>query len=563
MGRLKTWYKNLIFRKKVLLSHVAVSLIPVIILGFFCYAQTRSLLIQREREGLHETLEQSRLTLDSAMDRYANVLNGVVWDSKIKAALAVRYENNFEMYQTYRDVIDPAIAKMRSLYPDISRLTIYSSNPSLYPHGDVLKKAEFDDPLWGEILDYNIHWRTVDSERLELMCRIYDTGNRDANLVYLSIDYQSVFGYLSSLFQDNYGVLVTDGLGQAVYSFGCFDGEAGESPLTAGQLREGGAPLEKYVLETAALAKDGWEIHLYRPLGTVSAAASSITGLILIAAVLCLLLIFWASYLLTGSVVRPLTELIDNIEQIEDGALTVSVENTSSDEIGHLIRSFSDMVQRLNHMVNEVYKSKIAQQEYEMKALQAQINPHFLYNSLSLINWKAIMSDQPEISEMAQLLSTFYRTTLNKGKSVTTVAGEWDNTCSYVRIQNMLHSGKYVTELKIDPAMMEYEILNLLLQPLVENALVHGLDHKEGTDPKQLWVLGKMEEDCLLFEVCDNGCGIPENEIAGILHADSKGYGVQNVNHRMQLYYGPQYGLQISSRPGLGTRVTVRIPRCG
>lgn len=100
------------------------------------------------------------------------------------------------------------------------------------------------------------------------------------------------------------------------------------------------------------------------------------------------------------------------------------------------------MVDRLNYMVNENYKSRIAQKEYEMKALQAQINPHFLYNSLSLINWKAIMAGQEEISQMAQLLSTFYRTTLNKGKNITTVKGEWDNTCSYVQIQNLMHSGK-------------------------------------------------------------------------------------------------------------------------
>lgn len=119
-----------------------------------------------------------------------------------------------------------------------------------------------------------------------------------------------------------------------------------------------------------------------------------------------------------------------------------------------------------------------------MKALQAQINPHFLYNSLSLINWKAIMADQQEISEMAQLLSTFYRTTLNKGKSVTTVKGEWDNTSSYIRIQSIMHSGKFQVEQQVEESMMKYEMLNLILQPLVENAIGHGLDHKEGRDRK-------------------------------------------------------------------------------
>lgn len=560
MKKIGKWYKNLKFRKKVLLSHLTVSLIPVIILGIFCYFQTRSLLIRREREVLRETLEQSILSLDSTLDRYVNVMNNIVWDTNIRGALATRYANNLEMYLMYRDVIDPSITKTRSLYPDIRLLTLYSSNPALFSHGDILKKTEPDDPQWEGIRDYKIHWKTAENERLDLICRIYDRGNQDINIVHMSLDYQAVFGYLSGIFSDNYGIMIANGGAEPVYSFELFDGTAGVKGLYLEDIREETGIREHYVMEQGILPSSGWTMYLYRPLRTVSSSAISITGLIVTAVLLCLLIILSVSVSLTHSVVRPLDELIRNIEQIEEGDLTVSVRNDSTDEIGHLIQSFSDMVERLNYMVNEVYKSKIAQQEYEMKALQAQINPHFLYNSLSLINWKAIMADQTEISEMAQLLSTFYRTTLNKGKNITTVKGEWDNTCSYVRIQNMLHSGKIDTMLEIDPEIMDYEILNLLLQPLVENAIVHGLDHKEGTERKKLCVTGKADEDSLIFEVYDNGCGIPEGEAENILNAHSKGYGLRNVNHRIQLYYGAEYGLSIASRPNAGTRVSLRIP---
>lgn len=560
MKKIGKWYKNLKFRKKVLLSHLTVSLIPVIILGIFCYFQTRSLLIRREREVLRETLEQSILSLDSTLDRYVNVMNNIVWDTNIRGALATRYANNLEMYLMYRDVIDPSITKMRSLYPDIRQLTLYSSNPALFSHGDILKKTEPDDPQWEGIRDYKIHWKTAENERLDLICRIYDRGNQDINIVHMSLDYQAVFGYLSGIFSDNYGIMIANGGAEPVYSFELFDGTAGVKGLYLEDIREETGIREHYVMEQGILPSSGWTMYLYRPLRTVSSSAISITGLIVTAVLLCLLIILSVSVSLTHSVVRPLDELMRNIEQIEEGDLTVSVRNDSTDEIGHLIQSFSDMVERLNYMVNEVYKSKIAQQEYEMKALQAQINPHFLYNSLSLINWKAIMADQTEISEMAQLLSTFYRTTLNKGKNITTVKGEWDNTCSYVRIQNMLHSGKIDTMLEIDPEIMDYEILNLLLQPLVENAIVHGLDHKEGTERKKLCVTGKADEDSLIFEVYDNGCGIPEGEAENILNAHSKGYGLRNVNHRIQLYYGAEYGLSIASHPNAGTHVSLRIP---
>ncbi|HIT65340.1 MAG TPA: histidine kinase, partial [Candidatus Ventrimonas merdavium] len=190
-----------------------------------------------------------------------------------------------------------------------------------------------------------------------------------------------------------------------------------------------------------------------------------------------------------------------------------------------------------------------------------QINPHFLYNSLSLINWKAIMAGQEEIGEMARLLSVFYRTTLNKGKNVIDVKGEWDNTCSYIRIQNMMHSQKLTVRTQIDEGMFSYQMLNLLLQPLVENAIAHGLDHKTGEGERILEVTGREEETDLVFTVSDNGCGIPLESLSEILTAESKGYGVQNVHHRIQLFYGNAYGLSYESQPGVGTRVTVRIPK--
>ncbi len=380
-------------------------------------------------------------------------------------------------------------------------------------------------------------------------------------MVYMELDYQEVFGWLSGLFEDHYGVAIANGGASPAYSFTISgDGEGADS-LSLPELSCGAPCLKEYVLEQRGIPANGWNVYLYRPLRAVSSSAISITFLIVAAVGICLAVILGASMLLAKSVVLPLTHLIHNIDQIAGENLTVVVREESKDEIGHLIQSFSQMMERLDTLVNEVYKSKIAQQEYEMKALQAQINPHFLYNSLSLINWKAIMADQKEISEMAQLLSTFYRTTLNKGKSVTTVKGEWDNTCSYIRIQSIMHSGKFEVEQHVEEGMMGCEMLNLILQPLVENAIGHGLDHKEGNGRKKLWVLGREAGGCLEFEVKDNGRGISEEGLKAALKSNSKGYGLQNVNNRIRLYYGEGYGLQIESRPGEGTKVLVRIPK--
>lgn len=249
------------------------------------------------------------------------------------------------------------------------------------------------------------------------------------------------------------------------------------------------------------------------------------------------------------------------MKQIEKGDLTVTVTHSSQDEIGDVIGQFGDMVHNLQEMINEVYKSKIAQQEYEMKALQAQINPHFFYNSLSLINSKAILVGQEDISEMAQLLSTFYRTTLNKGKNMITVKDEIENTISYMKIQQMMHSNSFDLSIIVDDQILGHTMINLLLQPLVENAINHGIDHKEDRERGLVTIIGKQADNDLLFTISDNGNGMEPEILETILTTKTAGYGVQNVHHRIKLAYGEAYGLSYTSKLGKGTTVEVRIPK--
>lgn len=564
MKAVKKWYRELTFRRKVWFSFLSVSLIPVMVLGTFTYFQTRQLLIQREEKVVRETLKQSVISLNAALEICENAMENMVWDAMIKQTLERKYKNNYEMYLAYRDVVDPVILRIRNLNPQVKRITIYSSNETLYSHGDNMRKIERLEKLPEGIEDYKIHWETEENRRLEMYCGIYTKSESDRNVVYLDVDYDRVFGYLSGLFQEDYGVLVADELGNSVFSCWKFRDEAAGYGLTADEILEEKSSLGRYVIYEESIPANGWKIWLYRPLKVVSASAWSITALVFMVILLCVGIILTASYALTDSVVRPLKELIRNMDQIKEGHLMVDIQGDDKDEIGRLILRFSDLMSRLDCMVNEVYKSKILQQQYELRALQAQINPHFFYNSLSLINWKAIMAGQEEISEMSQLLSTFYRTTLNKGKNITRVKSEWDNTCSYARIQNLLHSGRLSLKMELEPGIEEYEILNLLLQPLVENAIVHGLDHKTDGGEKILEVSGREEEGRLVFVVRDNGCGIQEEELDGILTAESKGYGVQNVHNRIQLYYGTDYGLAFESCQGgelSGTKVTVRIPK--
>jgi two-component system sensor histidine kinase YesM len=248
------------------------------------------------------------------------------------------------------------------------------------------------------------------------------------------------------------------------------------------------------------------------------------------------------------------------MEEVKKGNRALMVVSDSKDEIGGLIRGFGSMLAEINRLIKENYENKLSLRKAEMKALQAQINPHFLYNSLSLINWKAIEAGADDISELTLALSSFYRTSLNHGKNVLSVQGEIENVKSYIKIQSFMHDNSFDTVIDVDEDILEYETLNLLLQPLVENAIDHGIDMKE--DGRGfIKIIGRQTAKTIVITVEDNGVGMDQETANRIITFKSKGYGVANVNQRIELFYGKPYGLRISSEPGKGTKCTITIPK--
>ena len=224
-----------------------------------------------------------------------------------------------------------------------------------------------------------------------------------------------------------------------------------------------------------------------------------------------------------------------------------------------LVRTFTRMMDEINKLISQVYEAKIKLQKTEMKALQAQINPHFLYNSLSIINWKALEADNEEISRITLALSTYYRTSLNKGETMTIAANEIRNIDAYLQIQLIMHDNSFQVIKEIQEDALSYSVPKLILQPLVENAIEHGLDVSE-KEEKWLKISVCKEKDALIMAVEDNGMGMSEEQAKSIITYRSKGYGVRNVNDRITLLYGEEYHLRVKSRQGEGCRIEIVIP---
>jgi len=218
------------------------------------------------------------------------------------------------------------------------------------------------------------------------------------------------------------------------------------------------------------------------------------------------------------------------------------------------------MLHRLNEVIQESYASKVTQKDAELRALQAQITPHFLYNTLSFVNWKALRSEEHDISHIVVALSKFYRTALNKGGQIITVRDEFENIKSYLEIMLIMKNYSFDVIYEIDEQVYSYQMINLVLQPLVENAIQHGIDKKEA-GRGQLKLAAYLGDETVVFTVADNGNGIPEQLIGSLITSQSSGYGLKNVNERIQLKFGEQYGITVSSTIGEGTVMKITIPK--
>ncbi len=272
------------------------------------------------------------------------------------------------------------------------------------------------------------------------------------------------------------------------------------------------------------------------------------------------------SLLISIGISRPVQQLAAAMKRVEDGDLKVKVKFRSSNEISILGNSFNRMILRINFLIDRVYEVEILQKEAEIKALQSQINPHFLYNTLAVIDSLATVKQEKEISAITQMLADIFRYSTS-GNDLATIEEEINQIQRYLNIQQYRYGEDLRWQFIIDPSVRECKIIKLLLQPIVENSVLHGIQ-KAGTI--KVIVLPKGSNLSIVVE--DNGVGMNDSELQSLLQRLEHSYrtrgksengshiGLANVNSRIKSFYGERFGLNIISGTGLGTKVTVMIP---
>ncbi len=279
-----------------------------------------------------------------------------------------------------------------------------------------------------------------------------------------------------------------------------------------------------------------------------------------------MVLAFIAALFFTKSIANPLKKLRRLMRKAEEGDLNVRFNYNGRDEIGQLGDSFNRMIDEIRNLIEMVYVEQKSKREAELKTLQAQIKPHFLYNTLDTIQWMAQVHKADDIVEVVDALTKLFRIGINKGNEMISVKEELEHIKSYLIIQKIRYEEKLDYEISFEDSILEYKVIKLILQPLVENAIYHGVKEKRGTG--KIYITVEKHEKGICLSISDNGAGMSEarlQEIQAMLNSDNlgnrnPGYGTFNVQNRIRLSFGNQYGLSFTSKAGEGTTVRVFHP---
>ena len=557
---MKKWiqkYKDLKYRYKLTIMMILCSLIPVCVISG--YTQIRTIQIMREKEqiGLEQVLEQSVNSIDNRIQIYTNLINYLTYSSDLREIMEKECSSDYEAYLAYTEIADPMFTMPQLYHEEIRSITLYAENIQV-EHGNTLAPLSVaQNQTWYSKINEKgtVQWLVKQGNKKEILAvrKFYRQDSIQAMLV-LTLDYNRVLEPFADLLTENRGGLILDEQGNVVYSGYRMDAPYKPDKETSlNYLKEHYVCIEKKIEDTK------WNFCLYQPKEELEKSVWTLLLGNIPVRLLCLLLILLLGYFFSRKMVERLEQLTENMNQINLGLRKVTVVSQSKDEIGVLVRTFTRMMDEINKLISQVYEAKIKLQKTEMKALQAQINPHFLYNSLSIINWKALEADNEEISRITLALSTYYRTSLNKGETMTIAANEIRNIDAYLQIQLIMHDNSFQVIKEIQEDALSYSVPKLILQPLVENAIEHGLDVSE-KEEKWLKISVCKEKDALIMAVEDNGMGMSEEQAKSIITYRSKGYGVRNVNDRITLLYGEEYHLRVKSRQGEGCRIEIVIP---
>jgi two-component system, sensor histidine kinase YesM len=566
-------------RRKLSLIMLVTTLVPLLLLGGFAFQSASKATEEKTKQAGIDTLLQMKSNLLYIVQDIENISIFLIGEREIQhfissegedGAAKARLQGMISNLVSSKDYILDISIYMQEQQPVISSSTIYES--------ELLSKVslhEVKEKVWTDLyslenyagrqnavsfirplrstFNYQQHlgWIviTVNEQVVSRSWNSHQLGGGQAQLALmnaggtiLSSTEKAWLGRpLDQLFSEM-------SIGFAVDEAGAFTYGTGKDRKTVMYVREPGWTLMGILPYEQYRAQNQYILQLTAAAVVLSVVATSVIGLMFI-----------------RGVTKPLQALARLLAKLDPNEALPTYPVATGDEIGRLAESYNLLGKHIEKLKKQLIRGEARKKEADMRALQAQINPHFLYNTLSSIHWIALMNEEKRIADMVGSLSDFLRFSLNKGKEFCLIQQEIAHIENYVRVQSIRFPDKFDVDYSMGPELSNTYMLKLLLQPLVENAMLHGIQKKEGRGSITIFVEKKGSR--IDFVVMDDGVGMTEEQLGTIRdqlkQADSStdsSYGLRNVHERLQLHYGEGNGLRIESKLNAGTRVSFSIP---
>ncbi|WP_338543686.1 cache domain-containing sensor histidine kinase [Paenibacillus tundrae] len=584
--KLTSKFRDLSIRQKLFITYLL-----LLIVSFTIFISVNSYITSRNTE------KQARYSLDSMMQQTGSFLNYktssirkiidiMVTHDTIQTILTKDtepYQQNIGNWLLDEYYFNQLIFNVQT-NPDIQNISLYMTNGmAAIQSTDQFKLIQDVDPSWMRRVEQNrtpYLWlppgmadRNSSGETVTFIRKIDDPLNDVpiSGMLRAEIPIKALQHVLDQAMYTEKTIAVLSNSHDELVTTSSHDTSIDPQELIQashhGQLTTGYTTItlgdDKALMAAIPVENTDWKLILAVPYQDIVEIAQKARSQLFWVFLLVALLAFPLAYVVSTSGTLRIRRLSKMMLKVGHDDVKIKLNPMNNDEIGELTRSFNLMLHRIETLAEDKFKLGQDMKTMELRALQAQINPHFLYNTLDMINWLALKYDAKDISKLITALSDFYKISLSNGEDIINIRSELEHIKAYVDIQNMRFRNPIELVMDVPEEVKEQRTLKLILQPLVENAILHGILEKD-TQNGRITVSGRILSTHLELYVEDDGIGMNHQTTQTILSKPSSkaygGYGMKNIHHRLEVMFGYPYGLSVSSTVGVGTKVTARLP---
>lgn len=597
--------RNIKIQQRLILILIMLSVVPLVITSIFSYNQSSSAIRSKTSTYSSQVMNQVGVNIERELNRLENDSIEIEFSSLTQSVLTnIKNMSAWEIEIVQLTMKENLVKKFSFLH-DVSDVLLYTNDRRrIVAYGDrsfkLNLKKDFLDTYLKELEEKEGTpvWKSSNidvEERLVKFATSAEQMNKSDCILLgravLSLETREIIGtllirtnerYFSNIYRNidmgkNADIFVVDSNGIVVSSRNTkipvakqykdqmlikeLLNRTGSQDKTFNMSIDG----KKYMIAFSYLKDADWFVVSTIPYSYLNAEVKGILTNIMLLVLGCSVLAVLLSYIFTLTLSKPLKRLINTMNEVKRGNLSVSIIDNSTDEIGEVVGNFNTMLNEIKNLMESVKLNEKQKREAEIKILQAQINPHFLSNTLNTVKWLAGAQKAHNIEALVSSLIKLLHVSMGKGDDFITMGEEVEYIKSYINIQEYRYYDKFRVVFEIEEDILDYKILRFLIQPVVENAIIHGIGPM--TEQGLISIKGFKYNDVLKIRVTDNGEGIPRERLCKILTVDDyenkskfSGIGINNVNERIQINFGDEFGLHIESVPKLYTTVELTLP---